>query len=164
MRTLLTLFGVALALAEPTVAGSGFTAKVVAVHEGDRLTIYHDGRKEMILLKGIDCPELKQPYGKKAKQVTEAYVGTREVVIQTLHRDREGHIVAEIFLQDGRNVAQELVKEGLAWSLGKTAEGRSFDDDEQLARAARNGLWADPNPVPPWKWKAPKKTSRKFSN
>jgi endonuclease YncB( thermonuclease family) len=164
MRTILMLFGVALVTADPTAAWSGFTAKVVAVHEGDRLTIYHDGRKEMIVLKGIDCPELNQPYGKKAKQVTQAYVGTREVVVQALQRDRQGQGVAEIFLQDGRNVAQELVKEGLAWSRGGTAGGRNFDDDEQLARAARTGLWADPNPVPPWKWKAPKKASRKFSN
>jgi endonuclease YncB( thermonuclease family) len=156
--------GVTLALADPTVARAGFTAKVVTVHEGDRLTIYHDGRKEVISLKGIDCPELKQPYGKKAKQVTQAYVGTRDVVIRTIHRDRQGRVVAEVLLPDGRNVAQELVKEGLAWSRGGTAEGQSFDDDEQLARAARNGLWADPNPVPPWKWKAPKKAARKFSN
>lgn len=158
------LLGLALALAEPTAARAGFAAKVVTVHEGDRLTIYHDGRKEMVVLKGIDCPELKQPYGKKAKQVTEAYVGARDVVIQSIHRDRQGRAVAEVILQDGRNVAQELVKEGLAWSRGGRAAGQSFDDDEQLARAARNGLWADPNPVPPWKWKAPKKTGRKFSN
>jgi endonuclease YncB( thermonuclease family) len=158
------LLGLALALAEPTAAQASFTARVVTVHEGDRLTIYHDGRKEMVVLKGIDCPELKQPYGKKAKQVTEAYVGARDVVIQSIHRDRQGRAVAEVILQDGRNVAQELVREGLAWSRGGTAAGESFDDDEQLARAARTGLWADPNPVPPWKWKAPKKTSRKFAN
>ena len=164
MRTILMLLGLALALTEPTAAGAGFTARVVTVHEGDRLTIYHDGRKEMIDLKGIDCPELKQPYGKKAKQVTEAYVGTRDVVIQSIHRDRQGRAVAEVILQDGRNVAQELIKEGLAWSRGGTAAGQSFDDDEQLARASRTGLWADPNPVPPWKWKAPKKAARKYSN
>ena len=164
MRTLLMLLGLALALAVPTVAQAGFSAKVVAVHEGDRLTIYHDGRKAVIFLKGIDCPELNQPYGKKAKQVMQAYVGSREVVIQSIERDRQGQVLAEVFLQDGRNVAQELVKEGLAWSRGGTAAGQSFDDDEQLARAAKAGLWADPNPVPPWKWKAPKKTSRKFSN
>lgn len=158
------LLGLALVLAEPTLARADFTAKVVAVHEGDRLTIYHDGRREMIALKGIDCPELKQPYGKKAKQVMQAYVGAREVVIQSIQRDRQGQAVADVVLQDGRNVAHELVKEGLAWSRGGTGVGRNFDDDEQLARAAKNGLWADPNPVPPWKWKTSKKASRKFSN
>jgi endonuclease YncB( thermonuclease family) len=24
---------------------------------------------------------------------------------------------------------------------------------EQLAKAERKGLWSDPNPVAPWKWK-----------
>ena len=161
---LLMLVGVALVTVEPTCAWAGFMAKVVTVHEGDRLTIYHDGRREVISLKGIDCPELKQPYGKKAKQVTQAYVGARDVVIRSMHRDQQGQIVAEVVLQDGRNVAQELVKEGLAWSRGGGAEGRKFDDDEQLARAAKSGLWADSNPVPPWKWKAPKKANRKFSD
>lgn len=151
-------------LAESTVAWAEFTARVVTVHEGDRLTIYHDGRRETIALKGIDCPELKQPYGKKAKQVMEAYVATREVLVRDIHRDRQGRTVAEVLLMDGRNVAYELVKEGLAWSRGGTAEGRSFTDEEELARAAGKGLWSDPDPVPPWKWKAPKKASRKFSN
>jgi endonuclease YncB( thermonuclease family) len=151
-------------LAEPPVAWAEFTARVVTVHEGDRLTVYHDGRKETIALKGIDCPELSQPYGKKAKQVTEAYVGTRQVVVRDIQRDRQGRTVAEVLLMDGRKVAYELVKEGLAWSRGGTDESRSLADEEELARAARKGLWSDPDPVPPWKWKAPKKASRKFSN
>ncbi len=164
MKTLVILLALSLALAEPTIARAGFMAKVVTVHEGDRLTIYHDGRKEVIFLKGIDCPELKQPYGKKARQVTQAYVGTRDVVIQSIQRNRQGRAVADVVLQDGRNVAYELVREGLAWSRGGSTEERSFSDEEELARAAKVGLWADPNPVPPWKWKAPKKASRKFSN
>src|SRR5262245_49425977 len=113
MRTFLMLVAVALVIVELTGAWAGFMAKVVTVHEGDRLTIYHDGRREVISLKGIDCPELKQPYGKKAQQVTQAYVGAREVVIRSIQRDSQGQMVAEVVLQDGRNVAQELVKEGL---------------------------------------------------
>jgi endonuclease YncB( thermonuclease family) len=164
MRTLMMLLGLVLVVLIPTVAKADFSAKVVTVHEGDRLTIYHNGRKEVITLKGIDCPELKQPYGKKARQVAAAYVGNRDVIIRAAQRDRQGRIAAEVVLQDGRNVAYELVKEGLAWSRGGWVEGRSFSDEEELARAARAGLWADPNPVPPWKWKTPKKASRKFSN
>ena len=141
-----------------------FPARVVTVHEGDRLTIRYDGRSETIYLKDIDCPELKQPYGKQAKQVIAAYVGNRDVVVRALKRDRHGLVTAEIFLQDGRNVGHELVKEGLAWSRPETAQGQSFVDVEQLARAERKGLWSDTNPVPPWKWKAPKRTSQKYSN
>src|SRR5215212_7077630 len=124
-----------------------FQARVIAVHEGDRLTIRHDGRSEMIYLKDIDCPELKQPYGKQAKHATAAYVGNREVMIQTLQRDRQGRNTAEVLLPDGRNVARELVKEGLAWSQRSGSRDRSIADLEELARASGKGLWSEPHPV-----------------
>ena len=54
----------ALVAACPVLSWADFAARVVTVHEGDRLTIRHDGRSETIYLKDIDCPELKQPYGK----------------------------------------------------------------------------------------------------
>jgi hypothetical protein len=38
---------------------------------------------------------------------------------------------------------------------GGTAEGRNFDDDEQPAWAAKAGLSADPNPMPPWEGVTP---------
>ena len=99
----------------PTLSWGDFVAKVITVHEGDRLTIFHDGQRETIYLKDIDCPELKQPYGKQAKVATAAYVGNRDVTIRALKRTRQGRTSADVVLQDGRNVAQELLKEGLAW-------------------------------------------------
>lgn len=148
----------------PSLSWADFGARVVAVHEGDRLTIHYEGRSETIYLKDIDCPELKQPYGKQAKHAIAAYVGNREVVVRALKRDRDGRATAEILLQDGRNVGHELLKEGLAWWQRSASNDASLEVLEELARASRKGLWADSNPVPPWKWKAPKKTSRKYSN
>jgi endonuclease YncB( thermonuclease family) len=148
----------------PGISWADFVARVIAVHEGDRLTIHHEGRKDTVYLKDIDCPELKQPYGKQARLATAAYVGNRDVVVRALTRDRQGRVTAEIVLQDGRIVAHELLKEGLAWLRPHTAQNRDLGEVEQLARAAGKGLWSDPNPVPPWKWKVPKKASRRFSN
>ena len=31
---------------------------------------------------------------------------------------------------------------------------------EAEAREAKKGLWADPHPVPPWKWRKQRKASR----
>lgn len=163
----LIMTGVVLALvaaAWPSLAWADFTAKVVTVHEGDRFTIYHDGRRETIYLKDIDCPELKQPFGKQARRVSTAYVGSRDVVIRSLKQDRQGRKTAEVLLADGRNVAHELLNEGLAWSRPQSSDGQNLKDMEELARAAHKGLWADPNPVPPWKWHAPKNAGRKFSD
>lgn len=148
----------------PALSWADFGARVVTVHEGDRLTIHHEGRSETIYLKDIDCPELKQPYGKQAKHAIAAYVGNREVVVRALKRDRDGRATAEILLQDGRNVGHELLKEGLAWWQRSASNDASLEVLEELARASRKGLWADSNPVPPWKWKDSKKASRTFSN
>jgi micrococcal nuclease len=148
----------------PALSWADFAARVVTVHEGDRLTIYHNGRNEAIYLKDIDCPELKQPYGKQAKHVTAAFIGNREVVVRGLKRDKEGRVSAEVLLLDGRNVGHELLKEGLAWWRRSASSDASLEVVEELARASHKGLWADPNPVPPWRWKATKKTSRKYSH
>jgi micrococcal nuclease len=148
----------------PALSWADFAARVVTVHEGDRLTIHHDGRNETIYLKDIDCPDLKQPYGKQAKLVTAAFIGHRDVVVRGLKRDKQGRMSAEVFLHDGRNVGHELLKEGLAWWRRSASSDAGLEVVEELARASGKGLWADSDPVPPWKWKAPKKTSRKYSN
>ena len=145
-----------LILAGPTVARADFVARVLMVHEGDRLTIHHQGRKDMVYLRNVDCPALKQPYGKQAKHATAAYIANREVVVRNLKRDRQGRMTADIRLTDGRQIAHELVKEGLAWVQPDGFADQALKDMEELARAAGKGLWAEPNPVPPWKWKSTK--------
>ena len=119
MQTHRIITGLVLALvaACPSLSWADFVARVITVHEGDRLTIRHDGRSQTIYLKDIDCPDPKQPYGKQAKHATAAYVGNREVVVRALTRDKQGRISAEVHLPNGPNVGRELVKEGLALSL-----------------------------------------------
>ncbi|MDF0676887.1 MAG: thermonuclease family protein [Nitrospira sp.] len=143
-------------MAAPTLAATDVVARVLIVHEGDRLTIHHQGRKDMVYLRDVDCPELKQPYGKQAKHATAAYIANREVIVRDLKRDRQGRMTADILLPDRRQIAHELIKEGLAWVQPGGSDDQALKDMEELARAGRMGLWAEPNPVPPWKWKAMK--------
>ena len=110
----------------------------------------------MVYLRNVDCPELKQPYGKQAKHATAAYIANREVIVRDLKRDRQGRMIADILLPDGRQIAHELVKEGLAWVQPGESGNQSLKDMEELARAARKGLWAEPIPVPPWNWTSTK--------
>jgi len=152
-RYVMTGLVLALVAACPALSWADFVARVVTVHEGDRLTIRHDGRNETIYIKDIDCPELKQAYGKQAKHAIAAYVGSRDVMVRALKRGRNGLGTAEILLQDGRNVGHELLKEGLAWARPEKGQDQSLEDMEQLAKAERKGLWSDSNPVAPWKWK-----------
>jgi micrococcal nuclease len=89
----------------------------------------------------------------KISTVPNSYVGSRDVVVRALKRGRNGLGTAEILLQDGRNVGHELLKEGLAWARPERGQDQSLENMEQLAKAERKGLWSDPNPVAPWKWK-----------
>lgn len=161
---IITSLVLALVASSPSLSWADFVAKVVTVHEGDLLTIRHDGRSQTIYLKDIDCPDLKQPYGKQAKHATAAFVGNREVVVRALVRDKQGRASAEVHLPNGPNIGRELVKEGLAWWKRSGSGDLGLGDLEELARAEHKGLWSEPDPVPPWKWKVTKKTGRKYSN
>ena len=75
----------------------------------------HDKFAERIRLHGIDCPERKQAFGTKAKQVASELMFGREVTVKDHGRERFGRTIATVLLPDGTNVNHELVKEGWCW-------------------------------------------------
>ena len=156
MVTVCLLLFLFLLLPIQLVGAADVVVRVLTVHEGDQFTIYHQGRKDKIHLKDIDCPDPKQPYGKQAKHMTAAYIGNREIVLRDLTRDRQGRLTGEILLPNGKLLTQELIREGLAWVQPNISNRQGLKDLEELASAARTGLWSEPNPIPPWKWKPTK--------
>ena len=82
----------------------------------------------------------------------------KTVTVLTHGRDRYGRTIGDVILPDGANMNQALVKVGLAWWYRQYAHQddtlRMFEDK---ARKDRRGLWADPQPVPPWCWRKRKK-------
>ncbi len=76
------------------------------------------------------------------------------VIQQDYGPDKYGRTIADVILPDGRVLNHELVKAGFAWWY------RTYAPDDELlkqleheARAAKRGLWADANPVPPWEYR-----------
>lgn len=68
--------------------------------------------------------------------------------------DRYGRVVGEVLLPDGRSLNRELVRAGLAWWYRQYAPTDTLLAQlEAEARAAHQGLWSDPAPVPPWAWR-----------
>jgi len=131
-----------------------YSGLVVSVLDGDTIEVLHNRHPERIRLSGIDCPEKGQPYGHQAKQATVAMVFGKEVLLQTHGRDRSGRILAEVRLPDGTHVNHTLVKNGWCWWYWKFApRNTELARLEQQAREAKKGLWADPQPVPPWDWR-----------
>jgi micrococcal nuclease len=78
----------------------------------------------------------------------------QQVIVRQIEKDRYGRVVAEIFLPGGASLNRKLVEEGLAWWYRQYApRDLQLRLLEERARDARRGLWVDPRPVPPWKWR-----------
>lgn len=138
-------------------AFADFSGRVVAVSDGDTIKVLHNSKVEKIRLYGIDCPEKGQAFGTKAKQFTSEMVFGKDVTVQVKDTDKYGRTVADVILPDGRSLNRELVGAGLAWWYKRYSRDKSLGQLETDARAARRGLWADHDPVPPWCYRKNKK-------
>jgi endonuclease YncB( thermonuclease family) len=139
--------------------------KVIAVANGDTLTVLHDGKKEQIRVYGIECPAKEQDSFQHAKQFTAAVVSGRTVEIEPRDRDRFARPLA-IITVEGRNLGRELVRAGLAWvhiQDRKRPEYRDLEELEKQAKIAGTGLWAVHNPIPPWEFKPGKAQNPVYS-
>jgi micrococcal nuclease len=149
-----------LALVALVAQAASFTGRVVGITDGDTIRVLHSGRAERVRLWGIDCPELHQPFGTRARQFTSSAAFGKVVTVQVRDVDRYGRTVGEVILQDGRSLNRELVRAGLAWWYRQyTRDDRELQRLEAEARAARRGLWEDRNPVPPWQWRRKSRSS-----
>lgn len=128
--------------------------KVVRVRDGDSIVVRRGGVGVEVRLDGIDCPELDQAFGRKAKSFTSGLAFGKPVRLAGKGKDRYDRDLAEVFLPDGRSLNRELVAAGLAWWYRKYSTDRTLEALEQTARKSRRGLWADLNPVPPWDFRA----------
>jgi endonuclease YncB( thermonuclease family) len=124
---------------------------VVSVLDGDTIEVLRNRHSTRIRLNGIDCPEKGQAFGKRAKQAASELVFGKQVTLQTHGYDKYTRTLADVLLPDGTNVNHTLVKDGWCWWYRKYAPGDMvLEGLEKDARAAMKGLWADPQPVPPW--------------
>ncbi len=140
--------------------------KVINVHDGDTITVLDkDNRKTHIRLQGIDAPELKQEFGSVSQQNLSRLVMGRQVTIVWTKVDKYRRTVGTIML-DGQDINIEQVKAGLAWHFKKYEDEQKPEDRityaaaEREARAAKLGLWKDPNPTPPGDWRLDVKVAR----
>ncbi len=125
---------------------------MVKIADGDTLTILVDAQQLNIRLSDIDTPERKQPFGTKAKQALSELAFGKQARVVEVTTDRYGRIVGRVFVGD-IDVNRELVAEGFAWVYRKYSNDVELLRLEAEAKQKGLGLWADPNPIPPWEWR-----------
>jgi endonuclease YncB( thermonuclease family) len=138
---------------------AAITGRVVHMADGDTITILDSHNEQhRVRLAGIDAPEKGQPFGQRSKQNLSAMIAGRTVTVEFLKFDRYQRMVGKVML-DGRDICLEQIKAGMAWHYKKYDREQSAEDRalyaaaEDLARAARRGLWQDKDQVPPWDWR-----------
>eukprot|EP00755_Sulcionema_specki_P039400 Sspe_Gene.112761::Locus_96090_Transcript_1_1_Confidence_1.000_Length_964::g.112761::m.112761 len=141
---------------------SGMTefVTIVKVIDGDQIVArLSDDRVVKIRLRGIDAPELDQPYG------PEAAAALRDLVLKkSPHTDFLAYFlevapgglhVADVYQQDSVrepvSIQRELARRGLAWQSGISSPELKLKEATEEAVRERRGIWADDSPTPPWK-------------
>ena len=136
-----------------TCASAAQTVRVVAVADGDTLTVDVSGKREKVRLIGVDTPELGtrsgevERFAREAKAFTESLVADATVRLEddpdNTDRDRYDRLLRYVFLPDGRLLNAAIIEGGYGhaytrYPFGRLAEFRGL---EREAREAGRGLW-----------------------
>ncbi len=158
MRSFPALLAAFLGIASPAIPTEGQERPIrglASVIDGDTVEI-HDIR---IRLHGIDAPESGQscidPQGKpwrcgqQAALALSNRIGRGTVDCVPTDIDHYGRTVAECFM--GReNLNRWMVHDG--WAVAYVRYSDDYSHDEDLARAARRGIWSAEFEMP-WDWR-----------
>lgn len=158
----LLLGGLVLGLWGPVPArGQSFVGTVHEVLDGDTIHFLREsGQIVRVELYGVDAPELGQPYGPAAAQALRRAVFGKRARAVAEADDADGRPLFVVYA-DGDPVHERLLRRGMAWwDRRRAASEDQLRRLENRARAAERGLWAQSNPVPPWRWRAQKKRAR----
>ena len=133
-----------------TVANTNsVSGRVVSVADGDTITIIGDGNTQYkIRLNAIDAPEKSQAFGQKSKQQLSNYVFGKDVTVKWKSKDKYGRVLGTV-LVGNTDINLQMVRDGFAHHYKRFDNSPAYAAAETEARAARRGLWSDPNPTPP---------------
>ena len=157
---MIKLFFVLLLFPGPLFAGETFSARVVAVIDGDTIDVVRGNAnldQVRIRFYGIDAPESRQPHGKKAAKHLQKILGSQLVQVEVMQkRDKHKRIVG-IVSHNSQDAGLAMAKDGYAWVDSRFCKRKSpcnsYRAAVNRAKKEKTGLWRDSNPVPPWKWR-----------
>ena len=129
-----------------------FTARVIAVLDGDTVLIRRASSLVKIRLAEIDAPEKAQAFGLAARNTLAKMVLRKQVTVDTLAVDKYGRDIAQLTVNDV-SVNEEMVLRGMAWEYSHYHSDRRYIGLQREAQQARRGLWAQNDPLPPWQWR-----------
>ena len=134
-------------------ADTSFRGDVVRILDGDTVEVLDAAKQtHRVRLANIDAPERRQAFGEVARQALAAMAYRQKIEVIDKGGDQYGRRIGVLML-NGRDLNAAMIGQGLAWVYARYNSDPSLPALEQKARAARIGLWADQNPIPPWQFR-----------
>lgn len=125
-------------------------------HDGDTFTCALGGTTAAFVVRvaSVDAPETGQAYWRVARARLRE-LASQGCTVRCYKVDRYERRVCRLRTADGRDAADVLLSEGLAWY----PEGYAHEDApvdraryqhlQAEARSAKLGIWSEPDPMPP---------------
>lgn len=120
-------------------------AVVTYVVDGDSVWVRSADRGARVKLRllGIDAPEVCQPLGPQARDALRRLALNQPVQVTVHARDRYGRALATVHrTQDGLDLSQAMAAGGWAWVDRYRGWHKPYQEDEDAARAAGRGVFA----------------------
>src|SRR5690242_7637095 len=96
----LIVIAIASCISGTTLANDEIVGNVISVIDGNTLEVAaKDDQVYKVVLAGIDCPELGQEYGDKAKKFLEKLVLQKDVTVRFQGKDRWGNYLAVVMIK-----------------------------------------------------------------
>ena len=127
--------------------------------DGDTIAVNMNGKTERIRMVGVDTPETHKPntpvqcYGPAAAAFTKNALANKKfrLVSDSLstNRDRYDRLLRYVYLTDGSNFNQRLVREGYGfyYPYFPFTKSEQFAAEQAAAQKAKKGLWGNCSPV-----------------
>lgn len=134
---------------------------VMAVEDSDRVKVAaDDGNVYSATLIGVDAPDEKQGFYKKAKKRLVELVEGKDVTVM-LRSNANSESLAVVYV-GADDVGLRMIRDGLAWyspgrSVAQSAGDREiYQQAQAAARSAKSGLWDEKDPIAPWAFRGEK--------
>lgn len=125
--------------------------RVNEVIDGDTLSLSCEKYNGLVGLKGIDAPEMEQPFGLEAKEYLQQIVSGQELILLKFTAATKKGI---LIMPGGRSVNACLIEYGLAWATDRKDSPKNyFMHYEKAARAIQAGLWSLDGNQTPWEYR-----------
>ena len=154
--TLSSLSSEARKKSQPTI--TEYEGIVESCYDGDTCRVRIDQKTQKVRFSGIDAPELKQEFGKEARDYLKNLIHLKKVKLKCQGQswDRKTCLVF-LGLQ---NINEEMVKKGYAWDSPQYSQ-KAYHDLMNEAQKQKLGLWGK-NPISPYCYRKPtSKTCKK---